>query len=159
MSPESPVNELMHLIYASTSTEPLSAGRLSDILRVSRQNNEGVGVTGMLLHIDGSFFQVLEGPGTRVEEVFSRISKDPRHKNVVTIIRERIHRRAFGEWSMGFAEMQPSDVVDATGANDFFTDARCLDALDAGRAKKLLAAFRNRRWRTAGAALATDARR
>jgi len=153
------MNELMHLIYASTSTEALSADRLSDILRVSRQNNEGVGVTGMLLHIDGSFFQVLEGPGTRVEEVFARISDDPRHQNVVTIIRERIHRRAFGEWSMGFADMASAEVADATGMNDFFTDASCLDALDAGRAKKLLAAFRNKRWRTAGDALATDARR
>ena len=155
---EPTVNELMHLIYASSATTALGADDLSEILSVSRRNNDQVGVTGMLLHVDGSFFQVLEGPGQRVDEVFARIANDPRHGSVITIIRERIHRRAFGDWSMGFAELSSEDLAEATGANDFFSDARCLEALDSGRAKKLLAAFRNRRWRTAGAALAMDRR-
>jgi hypothetical protein len=143
------LDDLIHVIYASKATVELDAGSLAEILRVSRVNNERVAVTGMLLHTHGSFFQVLEGPSARVDEVFSRIADDPRHRGVVTIIRERIHRRTFGEWSMGFTELKPGEIASVTGANDFFSGATCFDMLDAGRAKKLLSAFRDKRWRAA----------
>ncbi|HEY4305455.1 MAG TPA: BLUF domain-containing protein [Gemmatimonadaceae bacterium] len=143
------MSTLIHLIYASTATVELDAAELSEILCVSRRNNERDGVTGMLLHTQGSFFQVLEGEPEQVDAAFERIARDDRHRNVITIIRERIATRAFGEWSMGFAELAAADIATMSGANDFFADATCFDSLDAGRAKKLLTAFRNKRWRAA----------
>jgi len=65
----------------------------------------------------------------------------------VTIIRERIPRRAFGEWSMGYVTATADELGAASGMNDFFAQASCFDRLDGGRAKKLLAAFRAGRWR------------
>ena len=146
--PEKNVKELIHIIYASNATTPLSGPDLTEILRVSRNNNGTAGVTGMLLHTEGSFFQVLEGSREAVEDVFARIATDARHRDVVTIIRERIAKRAFAEWSMGFAEVSRAQIAALSGANDFFHDGACFDALSAGRAKKLLLAFRDRRWRT-----------
>jgi hypothetical protein len=125
--------------------EPTPAA-LADLLRQARRNNERAGLTGMLLYTQGSFFQVLEGAPEAVDRVFGTIAADPRHMGAVTIIRERIARRAFGEWSMGYVTATSGELV-AAGLNDFFAQASCFDHLDEGRAKKLLAAFRGGRWR------------
>ena len=138
---------LIHLIYTSAAAGTSDAGALAHVLVQSRRNNPQLDVTGMLLYTEGSFFQVLEGPTAAVDATFATIAADPRHTRAVTIIRERIARRAFGEWSMGYVTATSAELGAASGMNDFFGQASCFDRLDAGRAKKLLTAFRAGRWR------------
>ena len=53
----------MHqLVYVSAASWAMSNAELNEILDVSRRNNRQSGVTGMLLHLDRGFLQVLEGP-------------------------------------------------------------------------------------------------
>ena len=141
------MRSLIHYIYSSTATRMFSQRDLVDLLTGARANNARLGITGMLLYSDGSFFQVLEGEAQQVDELAQKIAPDPRHTHMVTIIREPIPRRAFGEWTMGFAHVSPRDVGQIVGLNDFFMDASCFGQLDPGRAKKLLAAFKDGRWR------------
>ena len=145
------MNPLIHLIYCSAAPRPLGRDELATLLAGARAYNERHGITGMLLHVDGSFFQVLEGAPEDVERLFARISADPRHDHVTVIIREPVAVRAFGEWTMGHAEMSRHELDGIVGANDFFAGGRSLAEIGDGRAKKLLAAFRDGRWRTAPA--------
>ncbi|MEZ4403411.1 MAG: diguanylate phosphodiesterase [Kofleriaceae bacterium] len=138
---------LIHVIYCSAARQLMAEAALVEVLERSRDNNASRGITGMLLYAEGSFFQVLEGEAAQVDELFTRISADPRHGDVVTIIREPIARRTFAEWTMGFVAMASSEVAELVGRNDFFDQAACFSGLDHGRAKKLLAAFRAGRWR------------
>jgi hypothetical protein len=48
---------------------------------------------------------------------------------------------------MGFSSASLEKLRRVPGLNDFFKDHSCLTELDAGRAKKLLAAFAEGRWR------------
>ena len=140
---------LVHLIYCSAAPRPLSRNELRDLLVGARRHNERHGITGMLLYADGSFFQVLEGAPEDVERLFERISADPRHDSLTLIIREPVAVRAFGEWSMGHADIAQDDLDQIVGSNDFFAGGRSFLDIGEGRAKKLLAAFRDGRWRTA----------
>lgn len=142
------MESLIHLIYASSATGAFDAAEIDAVLRKSRINNAGLNITGMLLYTDGSFFQVLEGPEAAVDGLFEKISSDPRHGKVVKIIRESIVARAFGEWSMSYSHMTRSALDQVPGLNDFFLRGSCLEALDSGRAKRLLDAFAHGRWRT-----------
>ncbi len=142
------MSSLIHLIYSSAERVSFSGGDLLELLRRARLNNESLDVTGMLLYTDGSFFQILEGAPEAVDALFEKISSDPRHGQVVTIIREPIAARSFGEWTMGFADVSTSDLDEMVGVNDFFSAASCFGNLDRGRAKKLLAAFKEGRWRS-----------
>ena len=150
---------LIHLIYASVAVDELPAVDLAELLGKARLRNQRDGITGMLLYADRSFFQVLEGEADAIDAAFSRIARDPRHRGVVTIIRERIPRRAFAAWTMGYVADTAADVAALAGTNDFFAGASCFDELPAGRAKKVLAAFRAGRWRATGAGRDTAARR
>lgn len=138
---------LIHLVYASVATQPFSDDQLIQLLRRSREANERAGLTGMLLYSEGSFFQVLEGESAAVDALARRIDTDARHRNMIVIIREPIPRRAFEDWSMGFATVSADELSRIVGRNDFFEQRSCLAELTAGRAQKLLAAFARGRWR------------
>ncbi|WP_310460425.1 diguanylate phosphodiesterase [Sphaerotilus sp.] len=150
---------LTHLIYSSAAIRPFSNEDLVTLLTRARHKNATLGVTGMLLHVDGSFLQVLEGEPESVAAVFQAICADPRHTQIVTIIREPIPRRAFSDWSMGHPQVTPEELAEIDGANDFFTGGACLTRLNQGRAKKLLWAFKEGRWRSRLTGGQTSARR
>jgi len=142
-----PVTHLIHLIYNSAANEEFTEEALSTLLTKARNKNASLGITGMLLHVDGCFFQVLEGPEDAVNALAETITRDPRHGRMTTIIKEPIARRAFGEWTMGFTRMSSNEIRDMEGLNDFFGNGKVLTELDAGRARKLLTAFKDGRWR------------
>jgi hypothetical protein len=148
-------DRLTHVIYASVATRPFSTEALVDLLGRAREHNKQVGLTGMLLHAQGNFFQVLEGDGQVIEALYGRIERDPRHTHVTRIIHEPIPRRTFDAWTMGFCDVAPEELAGILGVNDFFREVPSLLDPDAGRARKLLDAFRSGRWRRR---LASDAR-
>lgn len=106
------------------------------------------GITGMLLYIERSFFQVLEGEADTVDRVFETIRTDRRHGSVTIISREAIRMRSFGDWTMGFADLSATDLDGIVGMNDFFASGRSFREIGHGRARKILAAFQAGRWRS-----------
>jgi hypothetical protein len=141
------VTQLIHCIYASTAASIFKESDIPALLEHARTANAEGALTGMLLYIEGGFFQVLEGDDTVVDEVYGRIKRDPRHSKVTLIIQEPIAVRDFSDWTMGFCTVDSLEAGQLIGENDFFKSASCVTRLDGGRAKKLLAAFRTGRWR------------
>jgi hypothetical protein len=63
-----------------------------------------------MLCYDPSFFlQCLEGPQEAVNELYSDIVRDPRHKNVTLLEYVTVGEREFGAWSMAFAHSSNID--------------------------------------------------
>jgi len=141
------VTQLIHRIYASTATAIFNEHDIPALLEHARIANEKRGLTGMLLYIEGGFFQVLEGDDVIVDDVIDRIGRDPRHCKMTSIIREPIAARDFGEWTMGFWTVDTLEAGRLIGENDFFKSASSVTQLNGGRAKRLLTAFRSGRWR------------
>src|ERR1700722_18992034 len=138
---------MIHLIYASVATQKFHTSQLTDLLQQARETNKRVGLSGILLHADGSFFQVLEGAPAVIDELYQKLVVDKRHAQLTVIIREPIARRSFGNWSMGFSRVSLEELSKMEGLNDFFRSGSCFLQLDAGRTRKLLAAFAGGRWR------------
>lgn len=93
---------LRQLVYVSAATGSPDDKELNAILEASHRNNSGADVTGMLLYIDKGFLQILEGPPDRVEEIYQRILRDPRHTAQRVVVDKQTDERLFGQWSMGF---------------------------------------------------------
>ena len=102
---------MIEVIYASAEVQPFTATALAELLAKARKNNHALGVSGMLLHHNGSFLQVLEGPEPIVDALFTKIGKDPRHARMMIVKRRSISQRAFGEWSMGFVLPTPATLA------------------------------------------------
>jgi hypothetical protein len=138
---------LIHCVYASAGSRDFSHEELGALLASARENNARLGLTGMLLYAEGSFFQVLEGQADAVDALYAKIERDRRHDQMTLIIREPIPKRHFDAWTMGFYRVSREELAGIAGVNDFFGKDRTIVSMDAGRAMKLLAAFRDGRWR------------
>jgi len=147
MSDEVVENDLIHCIYCSAGTVRFGETEMLSLLEKAREANAALGVTGMLLYEQGSFFQVLEGPAESVDALYEKIFRDKRHRRITKIIREPIEARDFSEWTMGYAGISRRDLREIEGLNDFFLTRQCFTELDPGRAKKLLEAFKDGNWR------------
>ena len=80
-----------------------------------------------------------------VDDLFRRIAQDPRHDQIVQIVREPIARRAFADWSMGFSGLPADALIELEGAGNFVEEG--LRSVGPGRARRLVAAFASGRWR------------
>jgi hypothetical protein len=114
--------QLWRLVYASAATKGFAASDLDAILRVAREHNAGAGITGMLLLVDPSFLQVLEGTNDHIDELFERIRTDRRHTRALLLLREPIEQRSFPDWTMGATTATLADLEEAVGINNFFQD-------------------------------------
>ena len=96
---------LLRLTYASRAVDGLTKDDLRAIANEAQDRNRALGVTGLLLYVEGDFLQVLEGPGGAVEQIYELIENDRRNRWVTRLSTERILRRAFEDWSMGCFEV------------------------------------------------------
>jgi len=98
---------LVRLLYDSRAAESVHADTLAAILKVSKEHNHAVGVTGVLCHCATSkiFMQVLEGGRGAVSALYNRIAQDPRHRDIALLSYEEIGERSFSGWSMGQVSM------------------------------------------------------
>lgn len=102
---------LFELFYVSRSTLTPDDERaqIEHILAVARVRNLALGVTGALLHMNGRFAQVLEGPAAAVNQLTVAILRDARHADIRIVRVADIAERRFAAWSM--AEIAPDRVV------------------------------------------------
>lgn len=92
----------MHkLLYVSSTKRDLPLLDLEAILAKARANNRSLGITGLLLYVDGGFLQVLEGEKDVIGRLYATIEKDGRHWDAKVLLDSHSPRN-FGEWSMGF---------------------------------------------------------
>lgn len=102
------MNQLIRLVYASRSVvEPTGAHQgiepgIARILAKSRKNNAQLDVVGGLLFGDGYFLQCLEGDARTVQNLYSKIETDIRHRDVTVLLQSSIGTRTFGAWSMKY---------------------------------------------------------
>jgi FAD-dependent sensor of blue light len=134
------MRSLISLIYASRSAEAFQEHEIPELLQQVRVANAKQQLTGMLLYINGSFLQVLEGPPEQVDAVFGKLQIDKRHTDVRLISRETLSERAFEGWTMMHKTLDPVEAGELIGETEYFASPAWIADLDRGRAKKLLSA-------------------
>jgi len=136
---------LYHLGYTSTETRPFSGKELRALLESARSTNERLDVTGLLLHRQNSFFQVLEGNKDTVMDLYQKISLDHRHQRVELLIDGDIDEREFVDWRMGFVQLDDIDASQLPGFSNYlenYTEPRELFT-ELSKTQRLMVMFRN----------------
>lgn len=101
---------LSYLIYISSAKNSLHEGDLCNILDESRERNKELNVTGMLLYMNDSFMQVLEGRHENVNHIYEKISQDPRHHDLHHLGTYPLKERNFSDWTMGFKKVDEHTI-------------------------------------------------
>ncbi|HYE73298.1 MAG TPA: BLUF domain-containing protein [Blastocatellia bacterium] len=106
--------KLTYLVYVSSATHLMNNQEFEELLKQCSENNKRDEITGLLLHKDGNFMQYIEGPEEKVTKLYNRILADPRHKQVIPLLKGESETRQFGNWSMGFRNL---NSLSATAPN------------------------------------------
>lgn len=142
-------HELTMLSYTSIASHLMSHEELINLLQQARQNNQLQGITGMLLYMEGCFFQVLEGERATLEALYLKISQDKRHHHVLKLLEEPITTRSFDVWSMGYRHVTREELAEQAGLTDFLDKEESgFDDMHSDHARALINAFREGRWQT-----------
>lgn len=110
---------MLSLVYVSNASHPFNDDELAVLLLGSRANNARSGLSGLLLHRDGKFLQVLEGPDGTVRSKFAVIAKDPRHRDVQILASEHIPAARFARWTMSYQPTTDDLASELPGFDDF----------------------------------------
>jgi hypothetical protein len=100
---------LVRMLYVSRAVGPQTTTMTSSILAAAQGFNAGQGITGVLCQGQGFFIQALEGERSVVNQLYSRIVVDQRHKDVEVMLLEDIDERRFGRWSMAHVLLSDRD--------------------------------------------------
>lgn len=114
---------MIHLIYGSSATNPMTEAEILELLAKARTKNEHLGVTGLLLYHGGNFLQVLEGEEQTVMDLFETIKKDARHHSVLEFTRYPVPERRFKQWEMGFVNVQTVPKEQLAGYSHFLDNS------------------------------------
>lgn len=96
---------MYYLIYISSAATAMDESQLRELLDSSREKNERMGITGLMLYKSGSIMQLLEGDESRVTELYENIRRDSRHRDVYRVQVGTTQNRMFDDWSMGFCDV------------------------------------------------------
>jgi hypothetical protein len=131
------------IIYTSRPCECLTPTALAELMARARLHNVRHGITGILLHTEDQFMQVVEGPQAAVEPLMERIHIDTRHEDVRVILAHAVTRRDFGEWDMALRELPRDALGERSALSQFFKPGFDIRSLHYGSpASFLLQAFR-----------------
>ena len=138
-------DHLFHLGYVSTETRDLGSAGMVKLLTEARRINTSRDITGLLLHRDRSFYQVLEGAEDIVRQTFDSIEKDKRHTAIDILFEGEVDEREFPDWQMGFLNLDGVDIETLQGYSDFLSrEDNAKDFLEnLSRGKRLALMFRS----------------
>ncbi len=112
----------MHeLFYCSMATREMLDADILDMLKVAREKNARLEVTGLLVYQKRTreFMQILEGEKQVIFDLLETIKADERHLSLQLVYEGEIPERSFKGWSMGFADLESVDKSKLEGISDF----------------------------------------
>ena len=104
---------MFELVYFSSANPDLTSTGIANILNTARNFNSENNISGCLIYSNNEFLQILEGDKEIVQDLFTRIKKDKRHRNVILLTENSKEERMFPKWDMAF--------------HDFNSDKECFD--------------------------------
>ena len=123
------VKSLHNIVYCSRAVHSVDKEALEKIIATARHHNPRFGITGLLVFGSGVFFQWLEGPKDNVTSLFTMISADARHSDVVLLTQEdEFRERLFPNWDMELVEAEDISAVLEDAMHEA-TDPRQKDTL------------------------------
>jgi hypothetical protein len=101
------------LLYLSHLASRRDFSVVARILHVSRERNQQLGITGVLVFDGARFCQLIEGPRPQIVSLAQRIQADPRHTGYRVLFEgEDDSARLLPRWRTGYCEPDALDVLE-----------------------------------------------
>jgi hypothetical protein len=95
--------DIDQILYCSLLSQSMSEEEIDKLTQAAANLNRMDHITGLLMHADGVFVQLIEGPRQAVNYLWARLLHDKRHRGVVQLYHRReVEARACTGWDMRY---------------------------------------------------------
>ena len=119
---------LRRIVYTSQASEKFSKRSLLDLLHESRAFNAIDNISGVLMHKNGYFLQVIEGNSEVIDNLFKRLLKDSRHKKIKKVLDSTVNSCLFLNWAMGCADFDDPELSFIPGIRTDLSDPTVIES-------------------------------
>ena len=109
------MNQIERLQYTSKATGPMGTLALFNLLNAARVRNMELGITGLLIYVDGCFTQCIEGAAVSIDLLWTSLQNDPRHTDIELSDRSKIETRRYPNWTMAFSSYRYLNSLNMPG--------------------------------------------
>tara|TARA_R110002074_G_scaffold257269_7_gene429767 strand:+ start:7520 stop:7936 length:417 start_codon:yes stop_codon:yes gene_type:complete len=120
---------LRRIVYTSQASEKFSKRSLLDLLHESRAFNAIDNISGVLMHKNGYFLQVIEGNSEVIDNLFKRLLKDSRHKKIKKVLDSTVNSCLFLNWAMGCADFDDPELSFIPGIRTDLSDPTVIESI------------------------------
>ncbi len=137
--------KIFHIVYVSIATSELNKEMLAQIEQIAQKNNRQNGITGILVHGNKSFMQIIEGREDKITKLMSTIYTDTRHHSIEILRQEFIPSRQFSNWHMRLTQLSEIQMRHGVICDELFQEKNKKDKLidQIIETRQLLLAFKN----------------
>jgi hypothetical protein len=97
--------DIDQILYCSLLNEPMDEAAIGALTQSAANLNRMDHITGMLMHADGVFVQLIEGPRQAVNHLWARLLRDKRHRGIVQLYHRReVEMRVCSDWNMKYVQ-------------------------------------------------------
>lgn len=100
------------ICYLSQESESLTFEQLEQLLNQTAHNNNELGLSGILIHTLGRFFQIIEGPKKDVVNIYEKIQNDDRHTDFLELYSGSVKEYYFKSYSSTFKILDNSSDIE-----------------------------------------------
>lgn len=93
-------NSLRSLTYASRVSDAMSDTEFTQLGLEAGRLNALDGITGLLVFNGERFCQTIEGAPAAIDDLLTRLHRDPRHTDLIILSDEAASERRFRSWDM-----------------------------------------------------------
>jgi len=97
--------EDLHCILYISTMEIDYSKNIKSMLKLFQKNNKENNISGLMLYCESNIIQYIEGDKKDLYSLYNKIENDNRHYNIIKIMDERIIKRNFVNWELGFKEL------------------------------------------------------
>lgn len=111
------MNTIKAIAYISRANKDFTDQDLDYLLIDARSFNQAHGITGVLLHNPGFFYQYIEGPNDAIQQAYARIEASHRHEIIMEVFNDVVDKRYCSEWYMGFCRVPQGCIQELAHIN------------------------------------------
>ena len=100
------------LCYISKQKDSLSSSNLEDLFQFVVETNTTLNISGVLLHNNNFFLQVLEGDKDSIQDLFAKIRRDQRHHELLLILNQKVENRIFNNYEATFSVLKSREDIE-----------------------------------------------
>ena len=102
---------LKSICYRSTINKELSILETEALFDACKKNNNRLGLMGLLYRYNNYYFHIIEGDKKDIDNLFSKIKTENRHKDITILLNQPITKFTFNNFTTGYNKVEDLNAL------------------------------------------------